>query len=174
MKLKNIILLISILCFAKIAFAQTIAVVNLQYLIDNNQSYLNTLKKIELSQQNYLEDFNETEIELKKILKDLEDSKLILNNNEYTSQIENYNNQLTKFSILVEEFNLHYQNQIINIRENILKEIIKLLENYAIENKIDLILDSTSYLVASNSIDITENINKNLEKIKFTFKYNDF
>ena len=174
MKLKHIILLISILFFAKITLAQTIVVVNIQYLIDNNQSYLNTLKKIELSQQNYLEDFNETEIELKKILKDLEDSKLILNNNEYTLQIENYNNQLTKFSILVEEFNLHYQNQIINIREKILKEIIQLLENYAIENKIDLILDSTSYLIASNSIDITEKINKNLKKIKFTFKYNDF
>ncbi len=174
MKLKYIILLISILCFSKIAVAQTIVVVNIQYLIDNNQSYLNTLKEIEISQQNYLEDFNETEIELKKILKDLEDSKLILNDNEITSQIENYNNQLTNFSILVEEFNLHYQNQIIKIRESVLKEIVKLLEKYAIENKIDLILDSTSYLIASNSIDITENINNNLKKIKFTFEYNDF
>ena len=60
------------------------------------------------------------------------------------------------FTILVEEFNFHYQNQILNIREKILKEILILLEKYAIENNIDLILDSTSYLIASNSLDITE------------------
>ena len=79
-------------------------------------------------------------------------------------QIENYNNQLTNFTILVDDFNLHYQNQIVEIREKILKEIIQLLEKYAIKNKIDLILDSNSYLIASNSIDITENINNELKK----------
>ena len=46
--------------------------------------------------------------------------------------------------------------KLLNIRETILKEIIKLLEKYAIENNIDLILDSTSYLIASNSLDITD------------------
>ena len=67
-------------------------------------------------------------------------------------KIDNYNNQLSDFTILIEEFNFHYQNQIINIREIILKKIFILLEKYAIENNIDLILDSTSYLIASNSI----------------------
>ena len=89
-------------------------------------------------------------------------------------QIENYNNQLTNFTILVDDFNLHYQNQIGEIREKILKEIIQLLEKYAIKNKIDLILDSNSYLIASNSIDITENINNELKKINLTLEYNDF
>ena len=89
-------------------------------------------------------------------------------------QIENYNNQFKNFTILVDDFNLHYQNQIGEIREKILKEIIQLLEKYAIKNKIDLILDSNSYLIASNSIDITENINNELKKIKLTLEYNDF
>ena len=73
-----------------------------------------------------------------------------MNENEINLQIENYNNQLTNFTILVDDFNLHYQNQIAKIREKILKEIIQLLEKYAIKNKIDLILDSNSYLIASN------------------------
>ena len=78
------------------------------------------------------------------------------------------------FTILIEEFNFHYQNQIINIREIILKEIIKLLEKYAIENNIDLILDSTSYLIASNSLDITIDINSELEKLNLKLEYKDF
>ena len=129
---------------------------------------------MELSQKDYLDKFKEKENELKKILNDIEESKLILNENEINLKIENYNNQLTTFTILVDDFNLHYQNEIAKIREKILKEIIQLLEKYAIKNKIDLILDSTSYLIASNSIDITENINNDLKKINLTLGYNDF
>lgn len=160
--------------FSKLSFAQSIVVVNIQFLIDNNQDYLNILEEMELSQQDYLDKFAQKESELKKIFNEIEESKLILSENEINLQIENYNNQLTNFTILVDDFNLHYQNQIAEIREKILKEIFQLLEKYAINNKIDLILDSTSYLIASNSIDITENINNDLKKINLVLEYNDF
>ena len=60
------------------------------------------------------------------------------------------------------------------MRETLLKEIIILLENYAMTNNIDIILDSTSYLVASNSIDITEDIKKQLNNLKIVLKYENF
>ena len=160
--------------FSKLSYAQSIVVVNIQFLIDNNKDYLNILEEMELSQKDHLDKLKKKESELKKILNDIEESKLILNENEINLQIENYNNQLKNFTILVDDFNLHYQNQIGEIREKILKEIIQLLEKYAIKNKIDLILDSNSYLIASNSIDITENINNELKKINLTLEYNDF
>jgi len=160
--------------FSKFLFAQSIVVVNIEFLIDNNENYLNILEEIELSQKDHLDKFQQKESELKKLFNDIEESKLILNENEVNLQIENYNNQLKNFTILVDEFNLHYQNQIVKIREKVLKEIIQLLEKYAIKNKIDLILDSTSYLIASNSIDITEKINNDLKKINLVLEYNDF
>ena len=163
MKLAYTLLFVCII-FSKISCAQSIVVVNIQFLIDNNKDYLNILEEMELSQKDHLDKFQKKESELKKIFNDIEESKLILNENEINLQIENYNNQLTNFTILVDDFNLHYQNQIGEIREKILKEIIQLLEKYAIKNKIDLILDSNSYLIASNSIDITENINNELKK----------
>ena len=173
MKLAYTIFFVCII-FSKLSFSQSIVVVNIQFLIDNNKDYLNILEQMELSQKDHLDIFQKKESELKKILNDIEESKLILNENEINLQIENYNNQLTNFTILVDDFNLHYQNQIAKIREKILKEIIQLLEKYAIKNKIDLILDSNSYLIASNSIDITENINNELKKINLTLEYNDF
>ena len=160
--------------FSKFSIAQTIVVVDIQFLIDNNQNYLNILDEMEISQKDHLDKFQQKESELKKLFNDIEESKLILNENEVNLQIENYNNQLKNFTILVDEFNLHYQNQIVKIREKVLKEIIQLLEKYAIKNKIDLILDSTSYLLASNSIDITEKINNDLKKINLVLEYNDF
>jgi len=143
-------------------------------LIDNNKIYQKTVKDIEINQEKYLKDFNTKENELILKLNEIEESKLILSEEEIGKQIENYNNQLSKFSITIEEFNFHYQNEIIKIREIILKEILKLLEKYALENSVDLILDSTSYLIASNSLDITIDINSELEKLNFNLEYKDF
>ena len=147
---------------------------NVQSLIDNNKIYQKTVKDIEINQEKYLKDFNIIENELTIKLNEIEESKLILSEEEIGKQIENYNNQLSKFSITIEEFNFHYQNEIIKIREIILKEILKLLEKYALENSVDLILDSTSYLIASNSLDITIDINSELEKINLNLEYKDF
>ena len=129
---------------------------------------------MEINQEKYLEKFEIKEKELSDKLKDLEQSKLILNEIEINTQIDNYNEELTVFTLTVEEFNLHYQNQVINIKEIILKEIFILLEKYAIENQVDLILDSTSYLIASNSIDITEIIKNRLQNINLKLEYINF
>ena len=174
MKLIYIILFLFINIFSSKIFSQTIAIVNVQSLIDNNKIYQKTLKDIEINQEQYLKDFNIIENELIKKLNEIEESKLILSEEEIGKQIENYNNQLSQFSTTIEEFNFHYQNEIIKIREIILKEILKLLEKYALENSVDLILDSTSYLIASNSLDITININSELEKLNLNLEYKDF
>ena len=60
------------------------------------------------------------------------------------------------------------------MRETIFKEIIVLLEKYAIDNNIDLILDSTSYLIAANSIDITNIIYNELKTINIKLEYKNF
>ena len=149
-------------------------IVDIQSLIDNNKKYQEIINDIEINQQEHLNDFKNSENSLKILLNEIEESKLLLSNDEINLKVEKYNNQLNNFQILVEDFNIHYQNQIIAIRETILKEIISILENYADKNKIDLVLDSTSYLIASNSLDITDNINNELNKIDFKLEYKNF
>ena len=169
-----IITLLLINIFSFNIFAQTIAIVNVQSLIDNNELYQKTLNDIEINQEKYLKDFNIIENELIIKLNKIEESKLILSEEEINIQIENYNNDLSQFTILIEEFNFHYQNEIIKIRETILKEILKILEKYALEKSIDLILDSTTYLIASNSLDITIDIKSELEKLNLNLEYKNF
>ena len=174
MKLVYIIIFLFINTFSFNIFAQIIAVVNIQSLIDNNDIYLKTIKDIEINQEKFLNDFNRMENELTIKLNEIEESKLILSKEEINIKIENYNNQLSQFNILIEKFNFHYENEIIRIREIIFKEILKLLEKYALEKSIDLILDSTTYLIASNSLDITIDINSELEKLNLNLEYKDF
>ena len=174
MKFIYLINFICIVFLSKIIFAQTIAVVNIQSLIDNNFYYKEIIKDMEINQEKYLEKFKIKEKELSDKLKDLEQAKLILNEIEINAQIDNYNEELTAFTLTVEQFNLHYQNQVINIKEIILKEIFIILEKYAIENQVDLILDSASYLIASNSIDITDSIKDRLQNINLKLEYINF
>ena len=174
--MKSIYLIIFIYIFflSKSVFAQTIAVVNIQSLINNNFYYKEIMKDMKINQKKYLEKFQTKEKELSDKLKNLEQSKLMLNEIEINTQIDDYNEELTAFSLTVEEFNLHYQNQVINIKEVILKEIFILLEKYAIENQVDLILDSASYLIASNSMDITDSIKEKLQYINLKLEYINF
>ena len=174
MKVINFIFFFYIIIFISNAFSQNIAVINLNKIIDNNNSYNKILKDIELNQEKYLKNFEIKENDLKIQLEEIEDTKLILSEEEINLRIDNYNNQLSEFTILIDKFNVHYQNQIIYIRENILKEIIKLLEKYAVENNVDLILDSGSYLISSTSLDITSDINSELEKLSLNLEFKDF
>ena len=167
-----IYIFINLYCFSVIS--QTIAIINVQSLIDNNTNYKKILKEIEINREKYLDNFQEEEKELNKILNEIESSKLILSDSEINIQINDYNKQFEEYRLIVDEFNYHYQNQIIKIRENILKEIIVLLEKYAIENNVDLILDSTAYLIASNSLNITENIKIELENLNLKLEYKTF
>ena len=174
MKLTYIIIFLFINILSPKIFSQTIAIVNVQTLIDNNKFYQKIVNDIEINQDKYLKDFSLMENELNAKLNEIEEAKLILSQEEINKQIDDYNNQLSQFSIKIEEFNFHYQNEIIKIREAILKEIFKLLEKYALENSVDLILDSTTYLIASNSLDITTDINSELEKLNLNLEYKDF
>jgi len=174
LKLTYIIIFLFINILSPKIFSQTIAIVNVQNLIDNNKFYQKIVNDIEINQDKYLKGFSLMENELNEKLNEIEEAKLILSEEEINKQIENYNNQLSQFSIKIEEFNFHYQNEIIKIREIILKEIFKLLEKYALENSVDLILDSTTYLIASNSLDITTDINSELEKLNLNLEYKDF
>ena len=155
-------------------YANNIVVINIEELINGNNIYKNILNEIENNQKKYLEKFRIKEDQLDDLLQEIEDSKLILSESELNKIIDEYNIKLNKFRELVDNFNLHYQNEIINIRKFILQEIIVLLEKYANDNNIDLILDSTSYLIASNQINITNKIKKKLENIELKLDYKEF
>ena len=57
------------------------------------------------------------------------------------------------------------------IKNQILEKIVKLLEKYAIENKIDLIFDNKNYIIASNSINITDIILKELNTLDLNLQF---
>ena len=118
--MKIVFLFISFYFFSFNLIAKNIAVVNIEYLIDNYSNYLEIVEKIEKSQKYIRNQFNAKEKELRNLSEEIEESKLILSQDEINLKINDYNNKFNEFTVLVENFNSHYQNEIINIRTIIL------------------------------------------------------
>ncbi len=154
--------------------SKNIVVVNIDKLINTNNQYINIIKNIEEDQNEMITEFEITEEEFNKRLSEINKDKLILDEISTNELIDKYNFDLELFTKLVDNFNSHYQNQIATIRNTILQELIVLLENYAIENDIDLILDSNNYLIASNNININELISNKLNKIDLKLEFESF
>ncbi len=171
-KILSLIIIFSTISFSN--YATNIAVIDVEYIINNNKDYLRIIDNIEIQQKKTLNIFNIQEDELEQLLNNIESSKLLLNDQEINDMINSYNNKLKKFKLEVDEFNLHYQNQILKIKKFIIQEIIVLLEKYAKTNKIDLVLDSNSYLIAENSINITNNIKAKLDNMKLNLEFENF
>ena len=155
-------------------FSNNIAVINIEDIINNNKLYLEALKKIENSQKIDSTFIKNEEQKLEELLKEIDESKLLLSENEINKLIDEYNIKFNEFSQKIKEFNDHFQNQIIEIRKVILQEIIVLSEKYAKKNDIDLVIDSTSYLIASNEINMTNIIKEELSKITLKLEFENF
>ena len=168
------IYLILLILITKNALGINIVVIDVEKLINTNKEYLDILKKIDNNQIKYSSLFKENEIALENLLNEINESKMILNEEELNNLINNYNYELNEFNNKVENYNLYFQDQIISIRKIILKEIIELAEKYAKDNQVDLILDSTNYLIASNGINITTIIEEMLNDINLKLEFKHF
>ena len=151
--------------------SQKIVVINLEYIINNSNQYQEIIKKILKTQELKKNNFEKEEETIKSKQNEIENSKLILSKDEFKLKIDEYNKILSNFKEAVDEFNIHYDNQLLKIKNNIMEKIIKLLEKYAIENKIDLIFDNKNYIIASNSIDITDIILNKLDNLDLNLNF---
>ena len=151
--------------------SQKIVVIDLEYLINNSNQYQKIIKKILKAQELKKNNFEKEEEAIKSNQNEIENSKLILSKDELKLKVDEYNKILSNFKDSIDEFNFHYDNQISKVRNQILEKSVKLLEKYAIENKIDLIFDNKNYIIASNSIDITDIILKELETLDLNLQF---
>ena len=169
-------ILIILLCivFCNTALANKIAVINIEKLINENLAFNKLLSDIDLDQKNKKKELDIIQEKLKIKITEIESSKLILNSEEIGKLITQYNDEYKEFMDIVEIFNLHYQNEIIKNKEILLDKIIFLVKDYVKKNSIDLVFDSTTYLVASNSLNITSIIQDNLNNIDITLAFDSF
>ena len=145
-------------------YATKVAVIDINFLIDNSIHFIEISKKINSSQIQAKKNFQNIEQNLLKIKSELEESKLILSNNEFNLKKEEYYKDVSKFEENVKKFNSHYENEIIKIKNIIFAKISELVQEHASLNEIELIIEKNQYLIAADTININEIIFEKLNK----------
>tara|TARA_B000000475_G_C15923599_1_gene417743 strand:- start:372 stop:896 length:525 start_codon:yes stop_codon:yes gene_type:complete len=173
--LKLKILLFLFLIFSSFSsFSTTVRVIDIDLIINQNQSYKLFLEQIKNDQTEYKKTFEENEKKLQELLENLDELKLILDKSELEKEIFNYNEKFNIFNQSVLNFNNHYEIQIVEFENKILEKILEILKDYSIRNKIDLILTKNSYIISNNSINITKEILNELNKFQFDISFEKY
>ena len=148
-----------------------VVVIDINSLINNSKHFLEILEKINSSQDEYKDKFKNVEQNLYKKKEELENLKLILNEDEFNLKKNEYYNEVTIFENNVANFNSHYEKEIINIKNKIFSKISELIQSYATENQIDLILDKNQYLISAEKINISEIIFLELNELTIELEF---
>ena len=172
--INKIIYFLFIIFFSSLLHANSIAVINIEFLINNYENYKKIQIKIDNEYNSLIKSLENKEKELETMMNEIEESKNILSENDINILIQDYNLNLQNLQIEINKINTHFENEIIKIRKKILDEIMILVEKFINDNNISLIFDSTNYLMASNNLNITEKIANDLGNIDLNLKYNEF
>ena len=171
---KKFFFILIIIFFSSNAFSTNIRVLDFQQIIENNTNLLLLYEKIEKDQEVHKVKFNNEELYLEKEFQRIDKLNLILEASELQKEIENYNLKLNDFNEKINKFNSHYDKQINNFKNNIINIILDVLKKYSEDNKIDLILDSNNYILSSNSINITDIIQEQVNKVTIEIEFEKY
>ena len=173
MKIKTCLIFITFFLSSN-SFATSIRVLDFQKIIENNINLSLLYEQISNDQLFHKEQFKDEEVILQNEFKRIEELNLILETNELEKEIQNYNQKLNAFNNKIETFNSHYDLQINNLKDKLINIILAELKQYSEDNNIDLILDSNNYILSSNSINITDFIQDQVNKKKIEINFEKY
>ena len=130
--------------------------ININYIFTNSNAGKKLFEQIEQKNKQIQIEINEIKTELETEKKQILSQKNVLAVDEYNKKIKNLENKIkemnVKFKKKQDELNL-FKNKVEN---NFSKELNKIIEEYSVENSIDIIFKKENLLMAKKNLDITE------------------
>jgi outer membrane protein len=141
---------------------ENIAFVNVDYLIQNSNIGKKLLANINDKDKKNLDNLQKKN----KILQDLESSikkkKNVISDEAYNKEVIDFKNKFQEFSKekkkIVKEFNIFKKKEI----ENIFKKINPIINDYMVENSVNLLFDSKNIFMGAKKLNLTEDILKKI------------
>ena len=103
--------------------------------------------------------------------KDLEDSRLLLSEDEINNQLKIINNETLEFRQTIDNFKNKIDSIIESNREILIKEIFDIVKEISINSNINIVLNENQYFLVSDKYDISKEVldildTKNIELTK--------
>ena len=176
MNLKQfIIIILTFFLFFNNANAEKVVYANMDFIIKNSEVGKKIITYFSKKNETLIDNIKSNEVKLKDKENNLIAQKNILDEKEYIKKVDFLKLEIKEFN----ENNTKQINQINLEREQVSKEFIneirKIINVFAENNNIDLVLSSSQILIGKNNLDVTNDILKLVnDKIKnFEIKINE-
>ncbi len=160
MKNYKILLIIFFLFISNKLFAQNINYANLDFLIKSSIAGKKITTHFENKNNDLINEIKTFEDQIKKKEKSLISQKNVLDPDDYENKINLLRNEINSFNKKnnekINKINLEKE----SVLNSFLVEINKILQEYAENNKIDIIMSSNQILIGKSNLDKTEDILK--------------
>ena len=145
-------------------YSTEIATFKLLYIIDNSLEFDDFIKKLDTLKAEMQKELLIDENILIEKKNKLEESKMIFSETEYNQKIENYNSLANVFKEKLDEFNNNINMNIEKNKKVLINEIIEITKKLSLNKKFDIILNEDQYFIASDNVDISNQIIEMLNK----------
>ena len=168
--MKKFIIFFILCCLSNTIFAERISTIKLSYLIENSIEYQSFIEKLELKKQTLFKYLQEDEKNLEDRKIEIDESKLLLSEQEYNKLITIFNEEVKFYQDKIEKYNVLLETNININQKKIIDEIYLIVKDISINNKIDLVLNDDQYFISSESNDISQLVLNKLNNKKLNLE----
>ena len=146
---------------------QKIVFINMNFVLNNSLSGKDLQLQIKEKNNLLQEKINKYQLDIDNKKKTILTQKNVLSETEYKKKVAEIQNQIKEINKLISKEDDNLKNFQKKIEKKFFNNLNPIIENYAIDNSIGIILNKKDLLMAKNSLDITKDITILLdEKIK--------
>ena len=147
---------------AKTASEDIIAIINIDYVIQNSNIGKKFLSNIKSQDQKNLDNLKDKNIFLQELESSIKKKKNIISSEAFDKEVLEFKKKFQEFSNeknqIVREFNDFKQKEL----ENLFKIINPIINDYMEQNSVKILFDSKNIFMSANELNLTEDILKKI------------
>ena len=169
--MKKILILITFLIFNQsVLYAELPYYIDFKFILNNSDAGKKAQSSLKSKLENGMKNVRDKEKKILEEEKKIIQQKKIISPEDYKKKVDELRSKVSKLQIERKTLLENVAKQRAKARNELLKNLNPILKNYMQENKIRMIVDKKSLLLADENLDLTkkiiERLNKKLKSIK--------
>ena len=160
----KIILIVIYFFLSESLLANNLAYIDFNFILNNSNIGKNIIKKLDSINIRNLDTLKKEQSDLNNEKNEIEKINNIISQEELNKKIEIYNEKLRKFAKKQENLSTEFKNTQNSEIDIFIKKINPIIENYMIDNDIDIILKNENIYISKSEYNITNKILNLIDK----------
>ena len=157
-KKKLILILLIFINFFSNAYAQNIAYIDLDTVLERSKLGIKIYEKLRIDREIKLNEIKLKENKLKEIEKNIDQKKNILSKQEFENELSKLQSEFKNLNILKGQLKQEFDNNKNREIMEFFNKINPYIQKYLSDNSIDILFNDKNVVIGKDNLDITSNI----------------